>query len=381
MSGEIQVRPARTGRQQRLFRDIAYRLRGEETFYTPPLKRDLTTLLNRKRHPFHEHAETEYFLAFRGRKCVGRIAAIENFAHNEFHSERIGFFGFLDAEEDPAVWEALLGAAERWAAARGLTAMRGPCSFSTNEECGLLVEGFETPPSVMTPWNPATWPRLLESCGYEKARDLWYWWVDDSTITSRITELADRVKEKFTKRGEAIVTRPMDIKKFQDELENVRSIYNAAWEKNWGFIPMTEGEISFLAKEMRAIIVPELVQFVEVDGAPAGFAFSLPDYNLALRHMKGRLGPAEVAIFFLLRSRIHQMRMLTMGVRKEWRGRGLETLLIAESIHAARARGIHACECGWILEDNRMMNRALKAMGCHVHRITRIYEKFLQKID
>jgi GNAT superfamily N-acetyltransferase len=343
----------------------------------PPLRRDVRLLLDRKRHPFHEHAEVETFLAWRGGECVGRIAAVENRAHNEFHGERIGFFGLLESEPNAETFAGLLKTVEDWCSRRGLSAVRGPASFSTNEECGLLVQGFETPPTVMTPWNPCTWPPLVEAAGYTKAKDLLSWWVTEDTYSERMHRLAEKLKEKLAKSHGTLVCRPLNKRRFAAELETFRRVYNAAWEKNWGFVPMSGAEIDFLAKELRPVIVPELVRFVEIDSAPVGVSFSLPDYNQVLRYADGRLGPRELGLFLLMRRRLRVIRFITLGVVEGFRNRGLESLLVAETVMACREMGYCAADMGWILEDNELMNRILKNIGGSVYKVHRLYEKAL----
>ncbi len=373
----IRVLPVRGRKALNLFVELPYRLHEVEGMWVPPPRRDVRMLLDRNRHPFHEHAQVEYFLARRDGECVGRIAAIENHAHNQAHGERVGFFGFLDAEQDEEVFAALLGEAERWAAARGLKALRGPCSFSTNEECGALVHGFMAPPAIMTPWNTETYPRLIESAGYTKARDLISWWVWRDTLSERMVRVAGKLLEKLQRGGRQVTARHLNMKDFGGELSRVRRVYNSAWEKNWGFVPMTEAEIEHMARELRRIVVPELVQFVEVDGEPVAFSLTLPDYNIALRFMEGRMGPRQIATFLLLRKHIHHCRMMALGVVEEFRNRGLEALLISETIKAGRQLGYTSAELGWILEDNDPMNRAIASIGAVHHKTHRIYEKTL----
>lgn len=359
------------------FIECAYRIRRHELRWVPPPRKDVKTLLDRNRHPFHQHAQVEYFTAWRGEECVGRIAAIENFAHNTFHEEKIGFFGFLDAEPEEAVFSALLEAAEEWARDRGLTHLRGPASFSTNEECGMLVEGFHIPPCIMMPWNPPAYPQLVEKAGYAKAKDLWSWWISEDCYNERFGRLVDIVLKKIEKQGLKYNIRTLDMSRFNEELGVVRQIYNKAWEKNWGFIPMTEAEIDHLAKELKPVIDPKLVSFVEIDGEPAGFSFTMPDYNIVLSHLEGKLGPKQIALFLLLRKNIRMARMLTMGVVEKYRKLGLEALLVHKMIENSRARGIHQADCGWILEDNTMMNRTLTNIGAQHYKTFRIYEKAL----
>jgi GNAT superfamily N-acetyltransferase len=341
------------------------------------LRRDVDVLLDRKRHPFHEHGEVEYFLAVRGRRCVGRIAAIENHAHNAFHGERVGFFGFLDAESDPEVFRALLSATEGWASARGLSAIRGPASFSTNEECGLLVKGFETPPSIMTPWTPASWVPLVEKAGYRKAMDLLSYWVTEDSYSERMHRIAEKMIEKLEKQHGKVVCRPLRMERFEEELDVFRQVYNAAWEKNWGFVPLTPAEITFMAKELKMVIVPELVRFMEIDGVPVGVAFSLPDYNQILRYLRGSLSVSGVAMALLMKSRLKSIRFIALGVAEGFRNRGIETILVADAVKSCREKGYCAADMGWILETNQLMNRTLQAIGGTVYKVHRMYEKSL----
>ncbi len=373
----IRVIPVRDAKGLKLFVEIAYRINGKMSHWVPPPRMAVRDLLNRAKHPFHQHAQVEYFLAFRDRECVGRIAAIENFAHNEFHNEKIGFFGFLDAHSDQAVYTALLATAEKWAAARGLTALRGPCSFSTNEECGALAFGFDSLPCLMMPWNPESYPRHIEAAGYTKAKDLISWWVSEDTYDGRLDRIAGRIRDKLAGKDKqtSVVSRCVDMKRFSEELERVRHVYNKAWEQNWGFVPMTPAEIDHMAADLKPLLIPQLLRFVEVEGEPVAFSLTLPDYNMALRHMEGKLGPKELAIFLLLKGRIRTIRVLTMGVVREYRNRGLETLLISDTVTEARKIGYTSAELGWILEDNVLMNRTLQSLGARHYKTHRIYDK------
>lgn len=372
----IRIAQVRSEKALDLFVEIAYRLHGKMPFWVPPLRKDVKHLLDRKRHPFHDHAQVEYFLAFRGKKCVGRIAAIENYLHNQCHDERAAQFGFLDAEPDQEVFSALLGAVERWARQRELTVLRGPFSLSTNEECGLLVDRFEAPPLLMTPWNPETYPGLVEGAGYAKAMDLYSYWSNVHTYDPRMERLAGLVRKKFARRGDTITTRPINMSRYSEELSLVKEIYNNAWEMNWGFVPMTDAEINEMAKQMKSLIVPEMVQFVEVNGKPAGFSLCMPDYNVALRHMEGKLGLKQALIFFLLKPLIRQVRVLTLGVKKEFRNRGVDALLVAGIVKSSIDAGFRGAELSWLLEDN-LMNRELRGLGAKHYKTHRIYEKLI----
>ncbi len=373
----IVIKRARTARALSRFLEFPYELHREDSLWVPPLRKEQATLLNRKKHPFHNHAMVEYFVAFRDGEIVGRIAAIENQAHNIHHKTRDAHFGFLNAQPEEEVFTALLHAVEKWAASKGLKRVLGPCSFSTNEECGLLVDGFQSPPFLMTPWNPESYPALIEKAGYTKARDLISYWLSVHSYNKRMERIASKVVDRFARKGETIRIRNIDMNHFDEELELVREVYNSAWNENWGFVPMTDDEITFMAKELKSVIVPELVHFVEINGEVAGFSMSLPDYNLILRHMDGKLGAKEIALFYGLKKKIHQIRVMAMGVKNVYRNRGLETLLVSETVKGGTTSGYTVAELGWILEDNTMMNRELIAIGSTPYKTHRIYEKWL----
>jgi GNAT superfamily N-acetyltransferase len=373
----VRIIRARTPKAMEAFLRFPYRLRARDARWAPPPLKDQRELLDRRSHPFHEHAQVEYFLALRGGRVAGRIAAIENFAHNAAWNERCGHFGFLDAEDDPAVFAALLRAAERWCLHRGLDVLRGPCSFSTNEECGLLVEGHDLEHTLMTPHNPRYYQARIEAAGYTKAKDLHSYLIDRETYTARIPGLAAKVRGKLAERGMRIRIRTLDMSRFDEEVGRIRHIYNSAWEKNWGFVPMTDAELRHMAHSLRPIAQPETILFAESGGKPVAVLLALPDYNIVLRHMEGKQGPLQVAMFLLLRRHIKRVRLMAMGVVREYRARGLEALMIAELDRRARKLGITEAELGWVLEDNRLMNSAIFAAGARRTKVHRIYGKRL----
>lgn len=373
--GGLRVVRVRTARALKQFIEFSYALRGVEPLWVPPLRRDVRMLLDRDRHPFHRHGEMDCFLALRDGVVVGRIAMIENHAHNIAHQERAAHFGFFEAENDERVFRALYTVAGHWARRRGLNILRGPCSPSTNEECGFLAEGFDVEPTVMTPYTPMYYLRHTEACGFAKAKDLLNYHMNKETFSGRIAEMATRLEEKLTKRGINYRIRTLDMKEFPREVERIRVVYNAAWQKNWGFVPMTDAELRHLANELKPVVDPSLVLFAEVDGEPAGLLLGLPDFNVVLRHLGGNLGPRELLLAMLLKKSIHRVRLLVLGVREEFRNRGLETILIAKFAENCLARGIPEGELGWVLEDNRLMNRQILAIGGRVNRVLRLYEK------
>ncbi|MCB2155563.1 N-acetyltransferase [bacterium] len=377
MANQLRIARARSKAAEAEFCELVYRLRGRDPHWVPPLRRDQKILLDRMKHPFHEHAQVEYFVARQGGETIGRIAAIENYAHNEAHGERVGFFGFLDAVDDPEVFRRLLHAAEVWATRRNLTALRGPCSFSTNEECGLLIDSFHTEPSVMTPHNPPFYVDHVEAAGYEKAEDLLCYWLTRDTFTERIPRMADRVQKRLRDAGHTVSVRPLDKSNWAREVALVRKLYNQGWEQNWGFVPMTDAEFAFIAKELKPLADERFIFFIYLDDEPVGFTLALLDYNVVLKHLEGKLGPKQLALFLMLKSNIKAIRLLMLGTLPEYRNRGLDLLMYRDFAASCIEHGIFEGELSWILERNRSMNRALKAMGANVYRTYRIYEKKL----
>lgn len=368
----IDVLSVRSRRELEAFIALPYALHRRDPAWVPVLRSDVRTLLSRGKNPFFDHGEAEYFLARRDGEVVGRIAAIHNRLHNEVHGDRVGFFGFFEAVEEPAVAQALFGAAAAWLRERGLEVMRGPASFSTNDECGLLVDGFETPPTLMMPHNARYCVELLEGAGFRKVKDLLVYQTKDDMLPPRLVEGAALLERRYD-----ISTRPLDLKRFGAEVALVKQLYNAAWERNWGFVPFTEGEIDHLAKQLRPIVVPELVAFAEREGRPIGFAVALPDLNVALKtNPSGRLFPGILKILWAAR-RITRIRVLLLGTLPEWRGRGIDALLYKWIWERGYAKGYRWAEAGWILEDNHAMRNGLVRMGFEVYKTYRMYDRSL----
>jgi GNAT superfamily N-acetyltransferase len=336
--------------------------------WVPPLIGDEKKKITH--HPFLQHAEVEYFVARRGDALVGRIAAIENRLHNEVHGERIGFFGFFETLDDREAAGALLARVEAWAAGRGLTAVRGPASFSSNEEWALLVDGFDSPPVVMMTYNPRRYVDLLEGLGYRKAKDVVAYYLDNPEPPERMVRLAEALAKR---RG--VTVRPLDMKQYDREVDRIRTVYNRAWERNWGFVPMTEAEITHLAKEMKPAVKPDLLLIAEKGDEPVGFAVALPDVNLALRHANGRLFPLGLLKILWHARKIDMLRVPMLGLVPEFRGAGIDQLLYLRLFQGGRKRGIVKGEFSWILEDNLPMRQALDKMGARVYKTYRIYEK------
>lgn len=377
MTAPVVVRPVITAADRERFIGFPYRLHRRDPQWVPPLRMDIRTMLDPEKNPFFEHAEVAYFLAERpnggAADVVGRIAAIHNRAHNTFHDDNVGFFGFFEVIDDQAVADALFDAAGAWLKERGLDTLRGPASFSTNDECGLVVSGFDTPPTLLNPHNPAYYVRLTERAGFTKAKDLLQYQSTTTSMPERLMRGARLIAER-----KGITLRALDMKRFDTEVELIKKVYNAAWEKNWGFVPMTDAEIDHLAKQLKPVVVPDLVCFVERGDEVIGFAAALPDLNVALKtNPSGRLFPGILKILWIAKftRRIHRIRILLAGLLPEYRMTGADALMYQWIWEKGRARGYDWGEAGWILEDNAPMNNALLRIGFEPYKTLRFYDR------
>jgi GNAT superfamily N-acetyltransferase len=371
----LRVRAARDRRDLKRFIDLPYRLHARDPLWVPPLRRDLETLLSRAKNPFFEHAQAEYFIAERGGVVVGRIAAISNRLHNETHGDRVGFFGFFECIDEQAVADALLTTAADWCRALGHDVLRGPASFSVNDECGLLVDGFDTPPTLMMPYNPRYYLPLIERAGFTKAKDLWVYQGGTEERYVPVPERLARATELIRQR-QGITLRGLNMKDFEGEVERIKELYNSAWEKNWGFVPMTEHEIDHLAEQFKPVVIPELVPMAEKDGKLIGFGITLPDLNVVFRkNRSGRLFPMILKLLWALKAkRIRRARILLLGVLPEYQGKGVDAMLYHWIWTKSGERGIYWGEAGWILEDNPAMNAGLEKMTFRVYKTYRLYD-------
>lgn len=374
MSSALNVRPVEGRADLERFLKLPWRIYADDPMWVPPLLSDVRNTLDpAKQHPFHEHAELALFLARRGNDVVGRIAAVVNRAHNQFHEDTLGFFGLFESIDDQGVADALLRTAEEWLRERGMTAMQGPMNLSTNEEVcspGVQIDGFHRPPALMMTHTPAYYAELITRAGFVKAKDLLAYWFENEQTPARLQRAYDRLL-----RDGRVKLRSLDMRRFDDEVKTVQEIYNSAWERNWGFVPMSAAEIEHMAKQLKPIVTPKLCAFVEVDGKTAGFALGLPDYNVALKHVNGRLFPLGVLKLLWYRRKIAHARTITLGLKPEYRGRGLDALLIAHLFIEARTIGIWKSECSWILEDNLDMRHGLERSGAVADKTYRVYEK------
>ena len=342
--------------------------------WVPPLLHDMRVMMDPARHPFHSHSDMQAFLALRNGRPVGRVAAIHNRRHVEFQRENVGFFGFYECEKGTEASAALLDACAVWLAERGLEGMRGPASFSTNEQVGLLVEGFVDPPAVMMSYNPPYYEEQLLSFGLRPSKTL----VAYDLHAARPPDYLVRAAE-IVERRTGVKVRPLSKRDFDRDLEIIKQLYNSAWERNWGFVPMTDAEIDHMASELKPVVDPRLVLIGEdPSGLPIGFALALPDLNQVLRHLNGRLLPFGALKALWLRRKVDRLRVLTLGVREEYRGRGLDALFYLGVFRGGNTQGIDRGEFSWVLEENDLMRRPLERMGAHVYKRYRLYESRLE---
>ncbi len=337
----------------------------------PPLLFDQRNLFSPK-HPFHKHANVKHFIALDENGDVrGRISAIVNHAHNEFWKDKVGFFGFFECVNDQSVAAALLNAAEQFLKDQGLDTMRGPMNFSTNEECGLLIDGFDTPPAVMMTHNPAYYATLIEGVGFGKAKDLLAYQMFDGQLTDRIRSIGRKIEERME-----IRFRPFNQKDFKGEVERFKVIYNSAWEENWGFVPMTDEEIDVMAEGLKMVLDPRLIQFAETkDGTAVGFILGLPDLNVIFKKLNGKLFPFGIIHLLLNKHKVGRARILAMGVLPQYRKKGIDAVLYLRAYEAGTAVGYGWGEFSWVLEDNEMMTSAAVGMGAKAYKTWRIYDK------
>ena len=343
--------------------------------WVPPLRLAALDQL-KPTHPFYKTAEVRAFLATKNGKPVGRVMAIHNHRYNEYHNVNVGFFGFFECANDGEVAHRLFECCEDFLRSRGATTLYGPVNPSTNYECGLLIKGFEDPPQVMMTYNPPFYVPMIEKLGFKKAKDLLAYQFD---IAKGFPEVVEKVaKRAENPRNRDVKFRSVDMNVWDQEIENIKMIYNEAWEKNWGFVPMTDAEFDNLAKEMKQILDPDLAIICEVDGKAAGFILTLPDFNQVFKQIPtGKLLPR--GIFKLLRpgKYINRLRTVIMGVREDYRKLGLETAFYHKSWEVAKRKGYVEAEFSWILEDNHNMNKPILRMGAVPYKTYRIYEKSL----
>jgi hypothetical protein len=357
------------------FIELPWSIYKNDPHWVPPLKMALKDMLNLNKHPFYKTAKVKTWLAEKDGKIVGRIMAINNSAFNSFQKTKIGHFGFFESIDDQAVANLLLNTAEAYLKAEGLTSVQGPMNPGTNYECGLLVKGFEDAPQIMMTYNPRYYQSQIENLGYRKTMDLLAYNINaDFKMADIILKIADRTEKKSK-----VTYRNVNKKNWTKEIEILFDIYNDAWEENWGFVPMTKEEFFHTAKDLKSIVDENLVQIAEVNGEPAGFILTLPDLNQVFKQIpNGNLLPTGIFKLISPKKYINRVRVITMGIKKQYRRIGLETLLYKyNQIEILKNPRIKNIEMSWILENNLEMNKPLITMGAKAYKSYRIFEKNL----
>jgi len=361
------------GREMKDFIELPFQLYKNDPFWVPPLRFDIKTTLNRKKNPFFEHAEAEYFVAREGSRPVGRVAAIVDHNYNKYHDKKVGWFGFFETVDDEDVSRGLLRAACGWLKDKGMEEVYGPASPTLNDEAGFLIEGYDSSPYIMMAYNPPCYPRLVEKEGFEKVKDLYAWHLSASTDPpDRLIRIVERVKTR-----NKLTIRPINMKDFRAELGRVKDIYNSAWEKNWDFASMTEAEVDFMAERLKPIVIPEMIQFLEIEGKPVAVSIVVPDMNRVLKKMGGRLLPFGLLKFLYYKGKVREMRLFALGILPQYRGKGFDAVLNYAALTKGREIGVTGGELSWTLEDNHAINDSIAAMGATLYKKYRVYKKAL----
>lgn len=352
------------------FIKLPWKLYKKDPYWVPPLIKNQIKKLS-PQNPFFSHSDLTLLLAIKGGEIVGRVAGIIDHNYIKFHDEKLGFFGFFESVSDREVSYSLLLKVKQWLKRQGMKKMAGPVNPSTNEECGLLIQDFNSAPCLMMPYNPPYYQLLIEDFGMRKAMDLYAYWLDKDTF---ISDRLFQFEEKLRRKKSNIWIRSLNIKNFNDEIKIIKDIYNDAWVNNWGFVPMTDEEIDCMAKELKPFAIPELVLFAYMENGPVGFSVALPDYNQVLKHLNGKIGIIGILKYLYHSKKIKTLRIMLLGVKKEFQKRGIEALLYIETFKNGIKKGYRYAECSWILENNILMQMGIEAMGGRRYKTYRIYE-------
>ena len=372
---EIEISQVSSRRDRDAFIKFQWLIYANDPAWVPPLIIERKTFLDRKRHPFYRHGDAALFLARKDGKIAGRIMASDDPNYNSLHQTNVGCFGLFESIDDHDVAGALFETASSWLRKKGRTEIMGPIDYSTNYVCGLLIDGFQFPPTILTAHNPRYYPHLIESCGFSKAKDWYAWWfADPSKAVAQLRRLAARSQKRWPAR-----LRPANLKNVRDESRRLREIYNQAWEKNWGFVPFTEAEIEFMTKELKPLLVPEFAWIAEIGNEPVGFTLCLPDINVVLRQLNGRLArfglPIGLVKLLFYKRRIQKGRLIALGVVEKYRRAGIAEMLVLRVMEETMIKRGITGELSMTLEDNFMINRFLEAIGAERYKTYRIFEK------
>jgi GNAT superfamily N-acetyltransferase len=371
----IEVSQVISRRERNAFIKFQWQIYTNDSAWVPPLIIERKRFLDRKRHPFYRHGDAALFLARKNGNIAGRIMASDDPNYNSLHQTNVGCFGLFECIKDKEVAAALFDAAASWLRKKGRTEMMGPIDYSTNYVCGLLIDGFQFPPTILTAHNPQYYRELIENCGFTKTKDWYAWWfADPSSAAARLRRLGTRLKNRWP-----VKVRPADLKNLRDESRRLREIFNQAWEKNWGFVPFTEAEIEFMTEELKPVIVPEFAWIAEIGSEPAGFILAVPDINVVLRDLNGRLTrfglPIGLIKLLSYKNRAKKGRLIALGVVDKYRRAGIAEVLVLRVIEETMIKRGITGELSMTLEDNYMINRFLEAIGAERYKTYRIFTR------
>lgn len=360
-------------RQLKQFITFPWKIYRDDPNWVPPLIFNQLQFFTPGKNPYFAHSKAQLFMAFRGEEPVGRISAHENSQHIRVHKDGVGFFGFFECIDDHTVGQALLDAASNWLWERGLKTMRGPLSFSVNDEAGLLIDAFDEPPLIRMTYNPPYYVGLIEGYGLQKIQDLYaYAMFESDDLSESVRGIADAALE-----DPKLAVRTINERDFRNEMEKIGKIYAEAWSENWGAVPLTDDEFDRIVDELKLITDRDLFFIAEYDGEPAGMSLVLSDVNEALKKAGGRLFPLGLLKILWHRRKIKSMRMPLMGIRKEYRMKGIDAVFCCRTYDVVKKKGPRKIELSWILESNTAANAVLKKMGARRSKTYRIYEKQL----
>jgi len=379
--GSLTIRPVRTRRELKRFVKVPFGLHRDSEQWVPPLVFERMQFLDRKKNPWFEHGEAEFFVAERDGEPVGRISAHLDHRWDEYQGGSDAMFGFFESTEDPEVARALLDTAGEWAAGKGRQRILGPMDFTTNDEIGILIEGFERRPMILEPWHPPFYRELIEAEGFAKTMDVLMWELQfgDLKEGEKFDPSIHAAAEKAL-HDEGITIRNMRKREMAAEVRRFMDVYNEAWGDNWGFVPITDAEVEFQAKNLKQVLDEDWTFMAEKDDEVVGAALTLPDINQVMADLNGRLLPFGWAKFLLGKRKIDQLRVFALGVKHDYRKTGVAAGLYLKHLeNAARPGMIEGGEMGWILETNKPMNRAMEGMGGTIVKRYRLFERALGK--
>lgn len=360
--------------EKKAFIQFPYDHYKNDQYWVPPLYVEQKKLLDKSKNPFYQNAEIELFLASHNGKPAGRIAAIIDHRYNDYHKSKTGFFGFFECIDRQSTANLMFRVASDWLRTKGMGNILGPTNPGMMDEIGVLVDGFDKYPTILLPYHKNYYDTLIKGAGFEKEQDLFTYDVNQDGVDR---ERMNRAMSIVEKRLPGIEIRKIRLKKISEEIQIIEKIYNAAWSKNWGFIPLSKDEFAYLAKDLKTIVDEDFAHIAEVDGKPVAFSVALPDYNQIFRNMDGKLLPTGIFKILWNRRKINRIRTALMGVLPEYQGKGIDALLHRESIENGLERGFYSSEIGWILESNTEMNRVAERIGGTHEKTYRMYSKSL----